>query len=155
MFRQMRRKEKQLSLEESLEILNLADEGILATTGPDGYPYAVPLNFVYHGGGIVFHCAKSGHKLDNINHNPRVSFCVVHESEIIPLSFSTRYKSVVVFGRAVELFDQKMEEGLLALVNKFSKDHVEAGKKYIDDSKHQTRVFTVKIEQITGKAGKK
>ena len=149
MFRQMIRKDKQLSLEESLEILNRAEEGILATTGADGYPYATPLNFVYHDGGIVFHCAKSGQKLDNIKHNPRVCFCVVHESEIIPRDFSTRYTSVILFGRAVELLDDKKEAGLLALVKRFSGDHLEAGKKYIEDSKHQTKVFSIKIENIT------
>jgi nitroimidazol reductase NimA-like FMN-containing flavoprotein (pyridoxamine 5'-phosphate oxidase superfamily) len=79
---------------------------------------------------------------------------VVHGSEIIPRDFNTRYTSVVLFGRALELFDQKKEEGLLALVQRFSGAHIDAGKKYIKDSKHQTRVFSIEIEHITGKVGK-
>ncbi len=154
MFKPMRRGKKQLSPGETLDLLTQAEAGVLATTGADGYPYAVPLNFVYHGGAIVFHCGKSGHKLDNIAHSDRVSFCVIHSSEIVPQKFDTLYKSVVVFGRAVELVDREKEEGLVALVQRFSSNYLEAGKKYIDGSKHQTRVFKIEIEHITGKVGK-
>ena len=155
MFRQMRRKEKQLSREEILDVLNQGEEGTLATTGSDDYPYAVPLNYVYHREGIIFHCAKSGHKLDNIAHNSRVSFCVIHGAKILSKEFSTNFKSVIVFGRAVELLDRDKEDGLLALVKRFSNDYLEAGTKYINDAKHQTRVFKIEIEHMTGKKGEK
>ena len=43
MFRNMRRKRQLLSSEESELILHRMTSGILAVTGDDGYPYAVPL----------------------------------------------------------------------------------------------------------------
>lgn len=151
----MRRKEKELSREETIEVLNQGEEGILSTTGIDNYPYAVPLNYVYHRESIIFHCANSGHKLDNIAHNSKVSFCVVHGAKILSKEFSTNFKSVIAFGNAVELLDKEKEEGLLALVKRFSSDYLEAGKKYIHDAKHQTRVFKIEIEHMTGKKGEK
>ena len=66
MFRKMRRFKQQLSEEECLEILKTAKRGVLAVLGDEGYPYAVPLDFVYEDGKIYFHCAKEGHKLDAI-----------------------------------------------------------------------------------------
>jgi len=154
MFRKMRRKEKQLPTEAAIELLNHGEQGVLATTGADNYPYAVPLNYVYHNKSIYFHCAESGHKLDNIAHNPKVSFCVVHSCEILPKEFSTRFKSVIVFGKASELLHKEKEEGLLALVQRFSNDHLGAGKKYIRDAINKTRVFKIEIEHMTGKAAK-
>jgi len=79
---------------------------------------------------------------------------VVHNCEILPKEFSTKFKSVIVFGKASELLHKEKEEGLLALVQRFSNDHLEAGKKYIKDAMDKTRVFKIEIEQMTGKGWK-
>jgi nitroimidazol reductase NimA-like FMN-containing flavoprotein (pyridoxamine 5'-phosphate oxidase superfamily) len=63
-------------------ILSSTNIGRLATNGPDGYPYIVPVNFVSLAGNIYFHCAPKGEKLDNINRDPRVCFEVD-----VPLSY--------------------------------------------------------------------
>ena len=47
MFRKMRRFKQQLSNDEALKILKNCKSGVLAVSGDDGYPYTVPLNFVY------------------------------------------------------------------------------------------------------------
>ena len=47
MFRPMRRFKQQLSKEECEEILNNCKSGVLAIIGDSGYPYAVPLSYVY------------------------------------------------------------------------------------------------------------
>lgn len=66
MFREMRRKKQALSLEESIAVLNHGTSGVLAVSGDNDYPYAVPLSYAYHDGKIFFHCAKTGHKLDAV-----------------------------------------------------------------------------------------
>ena len=53
-FRQMRRKRQQLSNEESIAILEKATAGTLALLGDEGYPYAVPISYVYHDGKLYF-----------------------------------------------------------------------------------------------------
>ena len=66
MFREMRRKKQQLSERDSKDVLLRRTFGVLAVTGDEGYPYAVPLSYVFDekANKIYFHCAKSGHKLD-------------------------------------------------------------------------------------------
>ena len=59
MFREMRRKNQLLSLEETISILEQETSGTLAVLGDDGYPYAVPLSYVYEASKIYFHCAKT------------------------------------------------------------------------------------------------
>ena len=100
MFREMRRNKQQLSNEECGEILRKSTAGVLAVSGDDGYPYAVPLSYVYCDNKIYFHSAKSGHKIDGIKNNSKVSFCVIAKDEIIPEKFTTYFRSVIVFGKA-------------------------------------------------------
>ncbi|GAA0178813.1 hypothetical protein SH2C18_18010 [Clostridium sediminicola] len=98
MFLEMRRKEKQISLAESQEILKKGEYGVLSTISLNGYPYGTPLNYVYSDGCIYFHSAEDGQKIQNINHNCKVSFSVVGDVKLVPEKFSTKYESVIVFG---------------------------------------------------------
>ena len=90
MFREMRRKRQQLSPAECEEILRRGTSGVLAAEGDGGYPYAVPLSYIYEDGRLYFHCAKAGHKLDAVRRNKKVSFCVIDRDTIVSaaLSFS-------------------------------------------------------------------
>lgn len=99
-FRPMRRKRQLLSAEMCGDILRRNTSGILAALGDGGYPYAVPLGYVYDGEAIYFHCAKSGHKLDAIRRCEKVSFCVVDQDRVVPEEYTTYFRSAVVFGRA-------------------------------------------------------
>lgn len=77
MFREMRRKKQALSLAECARILYRGTSGVLALSGDGGYPYAVPMSYVYDGEKLFFHSAGSGHKLDAIRRDPKASFCVI------------------------------------------------------------------------------
>lgn len=68
-FRPMRRNRQQLSREECERILGCCTSGVLALTGDGGYPYAVPLSYVYADGAVIFHSAQQGHKIDAIKHD--------------------------------------------------------------------------------------
>ena len=95
----MRRNKQQLSEEETLNILNEATNGVLALDGDEGYTYAVPLNFAYADGKIYFHSALTGHKLDAIKNNDKVSFCTVIKDEIVQEEFTSYFKSAIAFGK--------------------------------------------------------
>ena len=107
MFREMRRKKQLLSREESEEILKKGSFGVLALSGDDGYPYAVPLNNVYDGRVIYFHSAKSGHKLDAVAGEPKASFCVIDQDLVVPEEYTTYFRSVIVFGTVRILVEEK------------------------------------------------
>jgi hypothetical protein len=153
MFRAMRRKKQALSNSETLEILQTCTSGVLAVSGDDGYPYAVPVSYVYHAGKIFFHCAHEGHKIDSIRRNDRVSFCVIAQDQVIPEKFATAYRSAIVFGRARILQDDAERRfALERLVEKFSPDFATEGQKEIDRLWDQTCVVEIHIEHMTGKA---
>jgi len=154
MFKEMRRKEKKMSDEEIIKLLKSGEEGVLATIGKDDYPYAIPLNYAYHDNGIYFHCATSGHKIDNINHNSKVSFCVVKDTKMVPEDFNTEFKSAVLFGIAQEMLGDEKKKGLMVLVRRLSSDHIKAGEKYIKNAIDKTKVFKINIEHKSGKVGK-
>lgn len=107
MFRQMRRNRQQLSQERCEEILNRATSGVLAVLGDEGYPYAVPLSYVYSGGKLYFHSARQGHKLDAIRREPKASFCVVDEDQVVAQEYTTHFRSVIAFGQVRELTDEQ------------------------------------------------
>ena len=71
MFRPMRRARQALPMEDCEAILRRGTSGVLSVLGDDGYPYGVPLSYVWHDGALWFHCAKQGHKLDAIREDMR------------------------------------------------------------------------------------
>ncbi len=148
----MRRSDREITIREAKTILDSAEYGVLSTIGRDGQPYGVPLSYVHKNDGIYFHCAISGQKLDNIEYNAKVSFCVVGDTKVLPDKFSTEYESAVVFGVASELNGTERHNALLWLLEKYCPDFIEEGKLYIEQKDKATKVFKIEINHISGKA---
>ena len=91
MFKPMRRIRQQLSKEECQKILQNQTVGTLALAAEGEYPYAVPLNYVYYNERIYFHCAVSGHKLDIIAKQNKVSFCIIDKDTIAEPKWDEEY----------------------------------------------------------------
>ena len=150
-FRDMRRFKQQLTAEECENILRSQKRGVLAVIGDNGYPYAVPMNFVYDNGCLFFHSAKEGHKLDSIRACDKGSFNVLGEPCAAGDGWSFFIDSVTVFGRLREITDEAQKtEKLRLLGQKYfpTKEMVES-----DISKNAGRctVIELKIEHMTGK----
>lgn len=154
MFREMRRKTQQLTDSECIEILNKSTSGVLAVSGDNDYPYAVPLSFVYDSGKIYFHCAVTGHKTDAIEKNEKVSFCVVSQDKIFPEEYTTLYKSVIVFGKAHILTDDKEKYTAISLLAKKYSPHRTDAHEVITDSFPRFNIVKIDIEHLTGKQSK-
>ena len=158
MFRTMRRNKQQLSEEATLKILNEATNGVLALDGDNGYTYAVPLSFAYADGKIYFHAALSGHKLDAIKNNDKVSFCVVAQDNVVQETFTTHYKSAIVFGRIKVIEDNNDPEkrrGLELLADKYSPNvDSESREKEINGKMKALVVIVIEVEHLTGKAAR-
>lgn len=158
MFRKMRRSGQSLSGDEIGRILKKCDTGVLAVCGDDGYPYAVPVNFVYDGeaGVIYFHCARDGHKLDAIRRDEKVSFCVVGKDRVMPEKFATEYESVILFGRASLVEDSAEKRAALEMiVQKYSADYVKEGEDEIQRFWDRVGIVRIQIDHMTGKSSKK
>jgi nitroimidazol reductase NimA-like FMN-containing flavoprotein (pyridoxamine 5'-phosphate oxidase superfamily) len=124
----------------------------LSTVGADGQPYGMPLSYVYKDKTIYFHCALSGHKLDNIEHNPKVSLCVVGTTKVLPDKFATEYESAVAFGVASEIQGAERQDALLWLLEKYCPDYIAEGRQYIEQKGQAMKVFKIEISHISGKA---
>jgi nitroimidazol reductase NimA-like FMN-containing flavoprotein (pyridoxamine 5'-phosphate oxidase superfamily) len=149
MYKELRRQDRRMDRAEAEELLKQVDYGFLATAGPDGQPYVVPLNHAYVDGYIVFHCAGQGLKLDNIRQNPKVSYAVCSEHEVQPEQHTTRYRSAIAFGRAEIVEDFALKKGLLvALASRLA-----PGVQFMCDDEYvaRTGVVRVKVEHLTGK----
>ncbi|HIV03490.1 MAG TPA: pyridoxamine 5'-phosphate oxidase family protein [Candidatus Aphodoplasma excrementigallinarum] len=109
MFRPMRRSRQALPKEECEQILRRGSSGVLALYGDGGYPYAVPLSYVYENGKLLFHCAKAGHKIDAIRHSAKASFCVIDQDHVVPEEYTTYFRSVIVFGE-VRVLEEEAEK---------------------------------------------
>ena len=105
MFKEMRRHKQLLNAEETAAVLNRGTSGVLALSGEDGYPYAVPLSYVFDGEKLYFHSAKAGHKLEALRRCPKASFCVIDQDQIVPEEYTTYFRSVIAFGTIRELED--------------------------------------------------
>jgi uncharacterized protein len=154
MFREMRRKDRQIDDAAVISLLLKCDYGVLSTVDENGYPYGVPLSYAYANNAIYFHCALEGQKLDNIKGNDKVSFTIIGEVEALPSKFSTRYESVIVFGSAAEVFEEEKYNALVTILDKYSKNYMEQGKAYIKNDIDKTKVIKISIEHVTGKARK-
>ena len=156
MFRPMRRKNQQLSLEDCNEILAKATSGVLALEGDAGYPYAVPLSFVYHDKKIFFHSAKAGHKIDSIKANSKASFCVIAKDDVKPDEYTSYFKSVIAFGKIRILEDEaEKRKAITLLAAKYNpQDSEEKRERAIEMEYAPLCMLELEVEHLTGKQAK-
>ena len=153
MFREMRRKKQLLPAAMTAAVLQRNTSGVLAVSGEDGYPYAVPLSYVYAEGKLWFHSARNGHKLDAIMRQEKVSFCVVDQDEIVPERYTTHFRSAIAFGRVRVVTDAAMKRRVLELLaDKYAPQNSPAARaQEIDGQLAHTAVLELTIEHLTGK----
>ena len=153
MFQVMRRSRQALSWQETEEILRRGTSGVLALAGADGYPYAVPLSYVYTQGILYFHCAKVGHKLESIRRCEKASFCVVDRDEIKPEAYTTYYRSAIAFGR-VRILESEEEKrrAIEQLSQKYHPMDTPAHRKAVIDREYAPLcMLAFTVEHMTGK----
>ena len=153
MFREMRSKANMLTNEEVENILKTSPNGTLALYGENGYPYSVPVNFVYSDGKIYFHGAAEGYKLDCMKKDPHVSFSVIGKDDIAKENFTTLFSSVIAFGtiRVIDTMEEKIPV-LEAMVGKYSAEFMESGKELISKGCGSV-AYELTIDHKTGKKG--
>lgn len=156
MFRTMRRNRQELPAEECLAILERGTCGVLAVSGDGGYPYAVPISYVYDNGKIYFHSAITGHKIDALTRNDRVSFCVVDQDQIVPEEYTTYFRSVIAFGKLRILSEEDAKRlAIEKLAVKYAPaDSASNRTETIEKSWKSFCMLEMTIEHMTGKAAK-
>lgn len=151
-FRTMRRKRQQMSDADCIALLQQATSGTLALLGDGGYPYAVPISYVYADGRLFFHSALSGHKVDAIRGCDKASFCVIGQDDVKPAEYTTYYRSVIVFGR-IRIIEDEAEKFAAArlLGNRYNPNQEEALQKELHHGLSRMLMIVLTPEHITGK----
>lgn len=151
MFREMRRAKQQLSREECEEVLASAPRGVLSVLGENGYPYGVPLNFMWHEGKLYFHGAREGHKLDALAAHDKASFTVLDEGTREEGQWWLTFRSVIVFGRVRRIEDEARAREILMLIGQRyfppEKDVAES----VEHSMPRVAMLEMCIDHLSGK----
>ena len=153
-MRPMRRKDRQISREEALELMKNCEYAVLSTIGAEnGAPYGVPVSPVEADGFLYVHCAQKGYKLDSILRDPRVCLTCVGRTRLVPEEFATDYESVIVFGtaRLVETDEEKIF-ALRKICEKYAASNLENFQHELDAALSRTAVVKISIDEISGKA---
>jgi nitroimidazol reductase NimA-like FMN-containing flavoprotein (pyridoxamine 5'-phosphate oxidase superfamily) len=116
-----------LTQEQIEELFLRADVGRLGTFSSDGFPYVLPMHFVYFDNKIYMHGLPKGKKIDNIKFNSNVCFeidemlSLLYEGVEDPCDVNTEFNSIIVEGKAslVSDFDEKLK-ALSMIVSKFT-----------------------------------
>ncbi len=154
MFRELRRARQRLPEADCREILTCNTAGVLALAGDNDYPYAVPLSYALEGNRLIFHGAKAGHKLDAIARHDKASFCVIDRDDVVPENYTTRYRSVIAFGRVRVVEDPEVCRHLATvLAEKYNPGHPAAHSSAIEGELAHLCIFTLEIEHLCGKEG--
>jgi len=96
----VRRKDKLMSDQQALEFLARGFCGRIASVGADGWPYCVPLLYVWTDGEVLVHNpAARGHFRANVEHNPRVCFEVDEAGEVFDYGRPASISLVVLADR--------------------------------------------------------
>lgn len=151
MFPEMRMKKRQVSQEEAKLFLEKGEYGFFTSVREDGYPYSVPVNYIYFEDAIYFHCGRKGHKVTNIENNDKVCFSVVTYADLDPDDMSTDYESVIAFGKSSIVPESERTKIYEEIVKRFA-PNFKGPKEYIEKFAPAAYIVKIKIESITGKA---
>lgn len=150
-FRPMRRFKQQLSQEECDGILQNGYRGFLSVIGDGGYPYTVPINYLYARKRLYFHCAKSGHKLDALRACDRACFTILDKPEKEAGDWWFHVRSVICFGR-IRIVEDESEKwrGLRELGEKYFPEGYDMQTDLAQNGP-QAEMLEMRIEHMTGK----
>lgn len=153
MFREITRKNRQISQEECIALLKNETRGVLSVLGDGDYPYGTPMNHFYNedDGCIYFHCGNMGHRLDALRRHNKVSFCTYNKGYRNEGEWAWNVKSVIVFGRIDILDDPESIAAIMPpLCRKFVQDEAYIQRE-IQLYGHETLLLRLTPEHICGK----
>jgi uncharacterized protein len=153
----LRRIDRLMSQERTQDFLARGFCGRIASTGADGWPYCVPLLYVWTGTEVLVHTtAARGHFRANVEHDPRVCFEVDEPGDVFEYGrfecdSSVAYRSVIVSG-AIRIVDDAVAKAKFfdAFMAKYGKPDSGRPKNFyprLDD----VTVYAIAPERITGK----
>lgn len=150
-FRAMRRFKQQLPMEECEVVLEKAYRGFLSVNGDDGYPYTMPVNFLYHDRHIYFHSAVKGYKMDAVKRSSKACFTVINDPVKEENDWWFHVESVICFGQITVVEDNCERIEKLRLFGKKYFPHDYDIEKELEQNVSHVALLDFSIEYLTGK----
>ena len=154
---QLRRADRAMSEQRAYEMLERGFSGQLATVGADGYPYCVPLLYIWMDGEIYLHTGSArGHLRANVEREPRICFEIDEPDQVFDYGrfecdSGLAYQSVIVFGKIRIAEDSTVKQRFCeALMAKYGKPDSARPKGFFPRIDGIT-VYAIAIERMTGK----
>ncbi|MBW1814593.1 MAG: pyridoxamine 5'-phosphate oxidase family protein [Deltaproteobacteria bacterium] len=148
----MRRKDKEISDPEMIQWIIRRSTVCRLAMVEGSKPYVVPLCFGFEDNCLYFHCSEKGKKIDILKANNNVCFEFDIDQEVIPsdkaCSFGMKYFSVIGFGKASFIEDNKEKQKALDII---MHQYSEKSWNYSDDFITHILVIKVEIDSIAGK----
>ena len=153
MFRPVRRKKTEISREAAEQLLLQSRRGVLAVNGDGGYPYAVPINYLYdrEAQKIYFHGARVGYKVDALRNSDKVCFTVYGNETVREEAWAPFVQSAVIFGRC-HLLDGG--PSTMAVLKRFMMKYYpseQLAEEEIARSGKAVQLFEITVEHLSGK----
>lgn len=170
----MRRKDRQMSRDFALKIIDESAYGVLGLGGNN--PYTLPLSIIRKGDYLYFHSAKAGRKVDQIKDGDLVSVTFVGQvqvprlysrdqiedhikmgnfSQIGSKIYTTEFESAHVSGRIYQVNDDEVKKEILYnIAEKYTVDLADLSLKFIEASLDRTAVYKIQMLEVNGKRKK-
>ena len=152
-FRPVRRTKRELPREAARELLKTARWGVLAMNGLEGYPYAIPVNFLYDGQAekIYFHGARAGHKAEALRQCPKVCCTVGGEEVGKKEAWAPFVKSAVAFGRCrpLDSTPETMAQLKRMAMKYYPQERI--ADEEIAKAGGAVQIYVIEIDHLTGK----
>ena len=149
----MRRDDKQIINKNEIDAVIKKSEVCRLAFAKDNIPYIVPVSFGYDGKSIFIHTAKSGRKIDFVKENDLVCFefdvdVKTIEDEAIPCKWTSAYRSVIGYGRIVELTEFDEQENA---INQIMLNYSGKEWHFNEQMLKSVKLWKIGIEEISGK----
>jgi len=173
----MRRKDREMSAEFGLEVIDRADFGVLSLVDLQGEVYSVPLSIARDGMQLYFHSARSGIKNTLLEEGKKVRVVFVSDVRVPDLFensqldqiladekgiemlgskvFTTEFASAIVTGTvAIEKSEEGKLHGLRVICEKLVPGKMAYFEATAANALAITAVYRIDIEEITAKRKK-
>lgn len=174
----MRRKDREMSSEFGLSVIDSSDYGTLTIKDPKepDLPYAIPLSIARIDHKLYFHTAKSGYKIDLLQNHAKVRLVFVDQvkipnlyskeeldqlgqtdqvSKVLGKVFTTEFASAIVTGTAAQVLPEEnpteYKNGIKAICEKYVPDAMTWFEAAFEMSIKQLAIFSIKIDSIKAK----
>jgi nitroimidazol reductase NimA-like FMN-containing flavoprotein (pyridoxamine 5'-phosphate oxidase superfamily) len=154
---QLRRADRVMPEQRAREMLARGFSGHLATIGEDGYPYCIPLLYIWMDGEVYVHTSSArGHFRTNIDREPRICFEIDQPDQVFDYGrfecdSGLAYQSVILFGKIRVIEDRAAKQRFCeALMAKYGKPDTTRPKGFFPRI-DMISVYAISVERMTGK----